>query len=106
MSEEGIDNAPGVTRAAIVETLRRMLPDLKARYKVRSLALFGSYARGDQTAESDIDILVDFDPSIGLRFIDLANELEAALGKPVDLVSSRGVKPRYMAYIEQDLEYV
>lgn len=91
------------TAEDILETLRRLRPTLERRFKVRSMALFGSYARGDQQEDSDIDILVDVDPSIGLDFVTLANELEAALGKRVDLVSIRAVKPRNMEYIQPDL---
>jgi len=70
---------------------------------VRSIGLFGSYARGDATPDSDIDILVDFDPSIGLKFVHLADYLEQLLGKKVDLISTRAVSPRLRASIEEDL---
>jgi predicted nucleotidyltransferase len=59
-------------------------------------------ARGDQHEGSDVDILVDIDPSIGLRFVSLAEELEGLLGEPVELVSSRAVGPRMKLVIEAD----
>jgi len=68
--------------------------------------LFGSYARNEQTPASDIDILVDVDPAIGLAFVDLADYLEQILQSPVDLVSTRAVKPAYRKKIEADLVYV
>ena len=67
------------------------------------MALFGSWARGEQHQGSDIDILVEVDGSIGLRFIDLAEDLEACLGNKVDLVSRRAITPAVWQYIEQDL---
>ena len=63
-----------------------------SRFKVSRLALFGSYARGDQKPDSDVDILVDIDPSVGLEFVTLANQIEQLLGLPVELVSWRAIK--------------
>ena len=73
---------------------------------LKSLAIFGSYSRGDQKESSDIDILVEFNGKIGLKFIDLADEIERLLGKHVDLVSKNGVKKKYFESINADLIYV
>jgi hypothetical protein len=73
---------------------------------VRTLALFGSYARNQQTEKSDVDILVEVDPAIGLGFVSLADELERRLQQRVDLVSSRAVRPNRRRLIEPDLIYV
>lgn len=94
------------TRDSILAALRDLKPQISERYKLRSMALFGSYARGDQTPESDVDVLVDVDPSIGLDFIDLAETIESRLGVKTDVVPADGVKPRYRAYIEKDMIYV
>lgn len=91
------------TVSEILATLRNKKPELEQRFKVRRLALFGSFARGDQRDDSDIDILVDVDPEMGLDFVSLADELESSLGSRVDLVSTRAVKPRNWALIETDL---
>lgn len=72
---------------------------LLQRYPVRRLALFGSYARGDQHPGSDVDILVDVDPSIGLAFTDLADELAAILDERVDVVSRRAISRRHWQLI-------
>ena len=77
-----------------------------SRYHVRELGLFGSVERDDFTPESDIDIIVDFNRPIGIEFIDLADELEAQLGRKVDLVSKKGIKPQYFKAIQSDVIYV
>lgn len=79
---------------------------LKKKYPISSMALFGSYARNEQTETSDIDIMVEFDGKIGSKFIDLANEIEQYLGRRVDLVSKNGIKERYLKVIQPDLKYV
>lgn len=94
------------TRDQILATLRALKPEMEKKYAMRSIALFGSYARGDQTARSDVDVLVDVDPSIGLDFVDLAETIERRLGIKTDVVPADGVKPRYRAYIQKDLVYV
>ena len=90
----------------ILKLLADEKPNLAREFKVRALGLFGSYARGDQHPESDIDILVDVDPSIGLEFVTLADRLEDLLGTRVELVSKRAIKPRFLKHIEKDLLYV
>jgi predicted nucleotidyltransferase len=90
----------------IVQSLRELVGRLKLRYPIRSMALFGSVTREDFGPESDVDILVEFDGSVGSRFIDLALELEAHLGRKVDLVSRKGIREKYFQEIAQDLHYV
>lgn len=75
-------------------------------YPIESLAIFGSYARNDQTEDSDLDVLVTFNGKIGIRFIDLADEIEELIGFKVDLVSKNGIKDRYYELINPDLIYV
>jgi predicted nucleotidyltransferase len=87
----------------ILATLREQHALLSRRYPIHRMALFGSWARGEAREESDVDILVDVDPSIGLRFVDLGDELEQALGRRVDLVSRRAIKPSYWKQIEGEL---
>jgi len=75
-------------------------------YPIKSLAIFGSYSRSEQNENSDIDILVEFNDKIGIRFVDLADEIERIIGFKVDLVSKNGVKEKYLHEIEADLIYV
>ena len=96
----------GKTRDEILSLLVQNKSELENRFKVRRMALFGSYARGDQRSDSDVDILVDIDPSVGLEFVTLAEQIEQLLGLPVELVSRRAIQPNKLKYIEQDLIYV
>ncbi len=86
--------------------LQRYKSTLYNEYSVKSMGIFGSFARNEQSDTSDIDILVEFDKPIGLKFVDLANELEMILNNKVDLVSKNGVRPKLMKYILQDIQYV
>jgi len=70
---------------------------------VRSLSLFGSVARDEATAGSDVDILVDFgEPASFDTYMDLKFYLEELLGARVDLVTERGLKPGVRPYVQQD----
>jgi len=87
----------------ILLTLHEQRTLLGWRYPIRRLALFGSWARGDAREDSDVDVMVDVDPSIGIGFVDLAEELEQALGRRVDLVSRRAIRYAYWKRIEPEL---
>ncbi len=93
-----------------LNSIRKILTDhkekLAQKYGLSSLAIFGSFARNEQTANSDVDILVEFNKPIGIEFIDLAEELEEILKIKVDLVSKNGVKKNYLEVITKDLSYV
>lgn len=95
------------TLAQIRQTLQRYQPELKSKYGIERLAIFGSYARHEQTEESDIDILVELGQQpLGMRYLEFAAELETILQHKVDLVSRLTIKPQYFQAIEQDLTYV
>jgi uncharacterized protein with HEPN domain/predicted nucleotidyltransferase len=79
---------------AILDRLIAALPDLRRRFKVTRLGVFGSYARGQEDPESDLDLLIEF--SKGWRLSDLAwlkEEVNALLGMKVDVVPRDGLKP-------------
>ena len=94
------------TLGDITEILRLHKRALQKKYPLHSLGIFGSYARGEQKKDSDIDILVEVEPTIGLEFVSLADELEKLLQHKVDLVSKRGIKPHHLPLIESELVYV
>lgn len=79
---------------------------LFSNYSLQSLAIFGSYSRNSANETSDLDIMVDFKTPIGIKFIDLAEELEELLNIKVELVSKKGIKEKYLKAIESDLIYV
>jgi len=93
-----------VTKDAMLALLRAERPALE-RFGVRRAALFGSVARGDAHARSDVDVLVVLDPEahVGLiRFIDLQQRLRTLFGREVDLVSRGGLRTdRDAAILEQ-----
>lgn len=75
--------------------LRAMQPALRRRYPIRSMGVFGSYARGEQRDDSDVDVLVELDGNIDLiAYAGLQLELSDALGAAVDLVERQALRPR------------
>ena len=96
------------TRKDLEETrqiLRSHRSELKNRFHVEEIALFGSYARGEQTDASDLDILVTLNAPLGWEFVDLHDYLEELLETEVDVVTRGAVagKPLLRHYIEKDL---
>jgi len=81
--------------STLIGILRQMLPFLAEKYQVESLGVFGSYVRGSQRDDSDLDLLVTFrEPPSLLKFIELENYLSDRLGVKVDLVMKDVLKPR------------
>ena len=93
------------TRKEIEETLRRYKPFLSDEFKVKKIGIFGSYVRGEESEESDVDILVEFHDRIGWEFIDLKEVLEEILGKEVDLVTVSALKPQLKDEILKEVVY-
>lgn len=90
------------------QELRDKILSVLEPYQVKRVALFGSAARGDDTPNSDIDILVTLKPPgerpvIGLKWFDLSDTLSRMLNRPVDLVTEDGLSPYIRPYIEQEL---
>ena len=94
------------TLQEIIFTLSNNKQQLFTKYPIKSMAIFGSYSRREQNNNSDLDILVEFKDKIGIRFIDLAEEIESIIGFKIDLVSKKGVKEKYLQAIDSDLIYV
>jgi uncharacterized protein len=82
----------------IVATLNKNYLSLQQKYNVKEISIIGSYARGEQTKESDIDIMVDFKEPIGWEVVDLRDELERLLGIKVDLILKTGIMQRKRLY--------
>jgi predicted nucleotidyltransferase len=83
------------TRRALVERHRAAITELARAHRGRSVSMFGSAARGDDRPDSDIDLLVEFEPGSSLfDLLHLQDDLEALLGCRVDVVSTGGLKAR------------
>jgi len=98
----------------IMQLLEKQLPYLHEKYGVQRIAVYGSFAKGNQTKRSDVDILVQLARPLGLEFVELAYHLEKILKKKVDLATFETLKrslesPRYKhiaSDIERTLSYV
>ncbi|MFA7624918.1 MAG: nucleotidyltransferase family protein [Alcaligenaceae bacterium] len=88
----------------VIQLLSKSKPLLQERFGVVRLALFGSTARGAASDTSDIDILVAFDgPATSRRYFGVQFYLEDLLGRPVDLVTEKALRPELRPYIQRDL---
>ncbi|MEQ8924584.1 MAG: nucleotidyltransferase family protein [Fulvivirga sp.] len=75
-----------------------------SKYKISKIGVFGSYARNNERADSDLDILVQFDQRISLfELIDLELQLSEALGIKVDLVTENSLSKHIKPFIESEL---
>jgi hypothetical protein len=87
-------SVPQPTLEAILHALKSQLPELEQNYRIKSLGVFGSYARGEIHRRSDLDLLVEFDrvPTL-FEFVRLESYLTTLLGVKVDLVMKTALKP-------------
>ena len=93
------------TLQTILEKLREHKPHLQKKYPGSRLGVFGSYARGEATAESDIDIAVEITAPMGLNFVEMADELENLFGIKTDVVPLRSIKAQYLSSVQKDIVY-
>ncbi|HUU76202.1 MAG TPA: nucleotidyltransferase family protein [Methanoregulaceae archaeon] len=89
------------TRALFTERI----PDLRKKFGIRKIGIFGSVAQGKASEESDVDVLVEFEEGQASfdHFMELIQYLEDLLGKRVDLVTTRGLSPYLRPSIEQEV---
>ena len=92
----------------IKQALREHKETLRWRYGVKRIGVFGSYARGEQREISDVDVVVEFEKPIGLKFFELAEHLEEILGVRVDLLTTNALRQKPMLWenVKEDLVYV
>lgn len=87
----------------VMRILKEQRKELEEHFNVASLSLFGSVARDEASADSDVDLLVDFSKPVGLfQFIELQERLEELLECKVDLGTSRSLKPRIKEHVLQE----
>ena len=94
-----------LNKQKIIRLINQNIEKLKQRYPIKSIALYGSYARGEQDSSSDIDLLVDFTQPIGMEIIDLTLDMEKILNSKVDIVTYNAIKNRLFKYIKDELVY-
>lgn len=92
-----------MNREVTLRLLEAHKPHLASHFGVLNLALFGSVARDTATAQSDIDVLVAFDgPATSARFFGVKFYLEDLMGRPVDLVTDKALRPELRPFIERE----
>ncbi len=93
--------------AEIKQILKDHLDELHSLYAVSEIGIFGSCVRGEQTAQSDVDILVQFSKPVGfVAFMMLEKHLQELLGAKIDLVTRAALKPRIGERILKEVDYV
>ena len=83
-------------------TIRYFVVSLAQEFGAKKVSLFGSYARGDATPESDVDILLDKGSIRGMQVLDFQDALAEKLGRKVDVVTTAGASERFMEKISRD----
>ncbi len=81
-----------LTKEETMNTLKNELPYLRNIFGVKRIGLFGSYSKGIQREDSDVDLVVEFEKPIGLKFIELSDYIEKVLGKKVDILTPAGIQ--------------
>ena len=89
----------------IEKQLRDLKPELERRFGVRRIGVFGSVARGEEDAGSDVDILVELAEPIGWELLDLRDRLEEALGRRVDLVTVGALREEMSASVMREVVF-
>ena len=88
----------------IQSILSKHKAELRRKYNVKEIGVFGSYVRGEQKKSSDIDILVEFEESIGFfKFLEMEEHISEILGVKVDLVTKNALKPRIGEHILKEV---
>ena len=96
-----------MNRQTTLQLLVEHKPYLASQFGVVQLALFGSTARDSATPGSDVDVLVAFDgPATSARYFGVQFYLEDLLGRPVDLVTDKALRPELRPFIEQEAVHV
>jgi uncharacterized protein len=94
------------SKGKISKVIATQKPFLLKKFSVVKIGIFGSYARGEETKKSDVDVLVEFKKPVGWEFVDLKEYLEKKLGKKVDLVTIKALKPQIKSAILREVQYL
>ncbi len=93
-----------LTKEEIISILKKELPYLRSFFGVKRIGLFGSSAKGIQREDSDVDIVVEFEKPIGLKFIELSDYIEKALGKKVDILTPADINSIRVKKVAEDIK--
>ncbi len=93
-----------LTKKEIITILKKEFPYLRDIFGVKRIGLFGSYSKGLQREDSDVDIIVEFEKPIGLKFIELADYIENIMGKKISLLTPEGIKSIRVKNVAEDIE--
>jgi len=88
----------------IIRVLHNELPYLKNNFGVKKIAIFGSFAKRLSEDKSDIDVLIEFNKPIGLRFVDLAEYLEKKFGRKIDILTPAGIGGIRIKKVARDIK--
>jgi predicted nucleotidyltransferase len=92
-----------LTKAKIIQILKKEQSYLKDEFGVRRIAIFGSFAKGQPHPRSDIDIFIEFSKSPGMRFFDLADYLEKRIGRKTDILTQTGLSSIRIKRVAQEI---
>ena len=90
---------------SVIQRIALIRQELRDRFTVKRIGVFGSFVRGNEDAESDVDILVELAEPTFDHYMDLKFRLEDLLQRPVDLVMAETIKPRLKPIIEREIVY-
>ena len=97
------DSNTPLSRERVLQVLVQAKGELQSRFGVTRLALFGSIARNEARSDSDVDVVVSFDgPATSQRYFGVQFFLEDALGRSVDLVTDKALRPELRPFIERE----
>jgi len=93
-----------LTKETILHHLRESYPQLIAQFGVRRIGLFGSFARGTAQESSDVDLIVEFQRPIGLKFMEMVEYLETLLGRRVAVLTPTGLRGIRLPEVARQIE--
>ena len=90
----------------VIEKLQQIKPYLQEKYAVKNVGLFGSFADGTHTENSDVDIMVEFEYPIGWQFFTLEQYLEKTFNRKIDLVTVNALKEQIKPLVLSQIQYI